>query len=293
MGRVSEKINDTGSKLIPHIACQTLASSAAHLTKYSNITDLKTAQKKLIVDDAIVPGYAFFDYSTTYGTPLAITADGAFDGLSHLIEVLYSAEGGSGFDLASEIAETGIELIIKNLPTVLKKPDDKIGRNALCLGTDLGGYAIMVGGTNGGHLTSFSLVDILSHGRACAILNPYYSVFFAPAIEKSLKLISAILAKHGYAREGYKKLSGKKLGLFTASALIDFAKNVGFPTTLEEIEGFSRNHIKKALQAAKEPALSSKLQNMPIPLTADMIDHYMGKVLESAATGNLDIIENI
>jgi len=28
-----------------------------------------------------------------------------------------------------------------------------------------GGYAIMIGGTNGGHLTSFSLVDLLPHGR--------------------------------------------------------------------------------------------------------------------------------
>jgi alcohol dehydrogenase len=293
MSLVTEKINRTGSGLIPHIACQTLAGSAAHLTKYSNITDLKTAQKKLIIDDAIVPRYAFFDYSLTYGAPRSISADGAFDGLSHLIEVLYSAEGSPSFDLVYEIAETGIELIIKHLPKVMKKPDDKIVRKALGLGTDLGGYAIMVGGTNGGHLTSFSLVDILSHGRACAILNPYYSVFFATAIEKSLKLISGILAKYGYAGKEYQELSGRRLGIFTARAMIDFAKSIGFPTSLNEIEGFSVKHIEKALKAAKEPALSSKLQNMPIPLTADMVDRYMVKVLESAATGDLDIIENI
>ncbi len=60
-------------------------------------------------------------------------------------------------------------------------------REALCLATDLGGYAIMLGGTNGGHLTSFSLVDILTHGRACALMNPYYTVFFAPAVEGPLQ----------------------------------------------------------------------------------------------------------
>jgi len=38
------------------------------------------------------------------------------------------------------------------------------------------GYSIMVRGTNAGHLGSFSLVDILSHGRACAVLNPYYTI---------------------------------------------------------------------------------------------------------------------
>jgi hypothetical protein len=32
---------------------------------------------------------------------------------------------------------------------------------------------------------------------------------------------------------------------------------------------------------------------MPIPLTAEMIDRYMGNVLESAVTGDLGIIENI
>jgi len=149
-----------------------------------------------------------------------------------------------------------------------------------------------VGGTNGGHLTSFSLVDILSHGRACAIMNPYYSVFFAPAIQESLKLVSRILAKYGYADNEFNKLSGSKLGIFTARAMIGFAKSIGFPTRLVEIEGFSDKHIEKALKAAKEPALSSKLKNMPIPLTADMVDHYMGKVLRSAAGGDLDLIEN-
>lgn len=293
MDLVMQKMNDTGSGLIPHIACQTLAGSSAHLTRYSNITDLKTAQKKLIIDDAIVPQFAFFDYSITFGAPLGTSTDGAFDGLYHLIEVLYSAEGSSSFGLAYEIAETGIELIIKNLPTIIKKPGDKIARNALCLGTDLGGYAIMIGGTNGGHLTSISLVDILSHGKASAILNPYYAVFFAPAIEKSLKLISSILEKYGYAGKEYNKLSGRKLGLFTARALINFAKSIGFPSRLEEIEGFSAKHIEKALKAAREPALSSKLQNMPIPLSADMIDRYMRKILESAANGDFDIIENI
>ncbi len=33
-------------------------------------------------------------------------------------------------------------------------------------GTHLGGYAIMIDGTGGAHLNSFSLADMLSHGRA-------------------------------------------------------------------------------------------------------------------------------
>ena len=80
----------------------------------------------------------------------------------------------------------------------MKNPQDTEARTALGLATDLGGYSIMLGGTNGAHLTSFSLVDILSHGRACSIMNPYYTVFFAPAVEEPLQLVGNIFQKAGY-----------------------------------------------------------------------------------------------
>lgn len=292
MEKVSKAMEQQGKNLIPHIASQTLAGSGAHLTKYSNITDIKTSQKKLLIDDAIIPAFPIFDYSMTYNTPSNIIADGALDGLFHLIEVLYSTEGRPFFDLAFNIAAIGMDLIIKYLPEAIATPDDHRAREGLCLGTDLGGYAIMTGGTNGGHLTSFSLVDILSHGRACAIMNPYYAVFFAPAIERSLKLICTVFSKYGYAGNSFKRLSGRPLGIYAAKTMISFAENIGFPTTLGEIEGFTKNHIDRVLMAARDPELSSKLQNMPVPMTVDMIDHFMRKVLESAASGKLDIIEN-
>jgi len=36
-----------------------------------------------------------------------------------------------------------------------------------------------------------------------------------------------------------------------------------------------------------------KLKNMPVPLTADMIDKYMGPILESARDGDLGRIINV
>jgi len=293
VGRVSAAIKDSGKKLLPHLTIQTIAGSGAHLTKYSNITDTANSQKKLIIDEAVVPDLSIFDYSVTYNTPIGITSDGALDGFTHLIEVLYGSEGKPGFKKVSDIASAGIELIVKYLPGVIDAPDDNIARNALCYGTDLGGYAIMIGGTNGAHLTSFSLVDILSHGRACAIMEPYYSVFFAPAITDSLRIVGNIFKKYGYSRTDFNKISGRQLGLSVASAMIGFAKKIGFPTTLNEVEGFSKMHIERALRSARDPVLKSKLENMPIPLSPDMIDIYMKRVLESAASGDLNIIENI
>jgi len=280
-------------KLTPHVAIQTAASSGAHLTKYSNITDVATGQKKLIVDEAIVPFQPVFDYAVTLGAPASLTADGALDGIAHALEVLYGAAGKPYYGKMAEVARQSIGLVVEYLPRVMDHPRDTEGREALGLATDLGGYAIMLGGTNGGHLTSFSLVDILSHGRACAIMNPYYTVFFAPAIEKPLRLVGHIFEEAGYTKENVDCLSGRALGLAVAEAMVAFEKRIGFPTTLEQVPGFSDTHIERALTAARDPQLKMKLENMPVPLTAEMVDEYMGPVLQAAKTGELDVIKNV
>jgi alcohol dehydrogenase class IV len=290
---VTQALADSGKNLRPFVAIQTAASSGAHLTKYSNITDVDTGQKKLIVDEAVVPARPVFDYQVTYGAPPALTADGALDGIAHSLEVLYSAVGKPNYLQTEEVARETIELVVEYLPRVMDNPRDAKGREALGLATDLGGYAIMLGGTNGGHLTSFSLVDVLSHGRACAIMNPYYTVLFAPAIEQPLRLVGSIFKQAGYTDADIESLTGRDLGMAVADAMIAFAKAIGSPVTLDEVPGFADEHVERALTAAKNPQLKMKLENMPVPLTADMVDEYMGPVLQAARTGNLDIIKNV
>jgi len=290
---VTDALVASGKKLIPVVAVQTASSSGAHLTKYSNITDLETGQKKLIVDEAIVPPRAVFQYDITTAMPPVFTADGALDGIAHIIEVLYGAVVHDFYEKAAEVAAVGVRLIVNYVERAVAEPADLEAREALGLGTDLGGYAIMIGGTNGGHLTSFSLVDILSHGRACAITNPYYTVFFAPAIEEPLKLLGRIYKDAGLTQADMDSLSGRELGIAVAEAMIALSKRIGFPATLGEVEGFTDGHIERALTAAKDPQLKMKLQNMPVPLTADMVDEYMGPILEAAKDGDLSRIKNV
>ena len=192
-----------------------------------------------------------------------------------------------------EVAGTGIGLVVNYLPRAIENLQDAEAREALCLATDLGGYSIMLGGTNGGHLTSFSLVDVLSHGRACAIMNPYYTVFFAPAIEDPLRLVGRIYRDAGLTTADVERLSGRELGVAVAEAMFELARRIGFPTRLSEVQGFGEGHIERALAAAKNPQLKMKLENMPVPLTADMVDEYMGPVLEAARDGDLTLIRNV
>jgi len=293
VGLVTQALADSGKKLTPYVAIQTAASSGAHLTKYSNITDVQTGQKKLIVDEGVVPVQPVFDYEVTFGAPPALTADGALDGIAHCLEVLYDSGGKPYHEQMLAIASEGIRLVVEYLPKVMENPRDAEGREALGLATDLGGYAIMVGGTNGAHLTSFSLVDVLSHGRACAIMNPYYAVLFAPAVEEELRMVGNIFKEAGFIEADVDGLSGRALGMAVAEGMIAFEREIGSPATLGEVPGFTDGHIERALTAAKNPQLKMKLENMPVKLTAETVDEFMGPVLQAAKTGDLELIVNV
>ena len=289
-GTVTKMKEKTGRSVKPVVAVQTAASSGAHLTKYSNITDPVSGQKKLIVDDAIVPPSAVFDYKITLDSPMSLTLDGGLDGIAHAWEVFMGA-GGEAFEKVREVAELCIRLIVYGLQRVKKDRKDIEGRIALGLGTDLGGYSIMLGGTSGPHLGSFSLVDILSHGRACALLNPYYTVLFAPVIPKQLEIAGAIFKEAGYIDQDLRGLGGRDLGLAVAKGMIAFAKDLNFPSTLKEA-GATREHLDRMIAAAKNPQLKMKLQNMPTPMDAEKgdVDRLMKPVLEAAYSGDLSLI---
>jgi alcohol dehydrogenase len=292
VGKVTAKLKATGKTLTPVVAIQTAASSGAHLTKYSNITDVHTGQKKLVVDEAIVPARALFDYDVTVSMPPGFTADGALDGVAHALEVLYDSVGKPYYGKMLEVAREVFYLVINYLERAVKDPNDMEARTALGLATDLGGYAIMLGGTNGAHLTSFSLVDILSHGRACAIMNPYYTVFFAPAVQEPLKMVGKVFKEAGFTNADIDSLSGRELGVAVAQAMMELSRRAGFPTRLGEVKGFTQEHIARALSAAKDPQLKMKLENMPVPLTAETVDEYMRPILEAARVGDLSLIRN-
>jgi alcohol dehydrogenase class IV len=248
----------------------------------------------LIVDDAITPRAALFDYAITVGAPRDLTVDGGLDGIAHSWEVLMGATGKSDYTKIEEVTVTGIQLIVENLETAANQPHDVEARTALGLGTDLGGYAIMLGGTSGAHLGSFSLVDLLTHGRACGILNPYYTVLFAPRIQTQLEALGAILREAGYADKDLSGLEGRALGIAVADGLVRFSKALGVPTTLTEA-GATQDDMDRMLQAAKNPQLKMKLLNMPTPLDPDRgdVDVYMTSVLEAAFTGDFSVIRTV
>lgn len=292
MQKVGGMLAETGGVLPPVLAVQLASGSAAHLTKYSNITDTETGQKLLMIDECLVPAKCVFDYAKTTSMSKAFTMDGGLDGHSHALEVYYGIPEAQ-LARVEPVSLLAIETVLNSLKQACLDPNDLDARESLGLATDLGGYAIMIGGTNGAHLNSFSFVDVLVHGRAVALMNPYYTVFFAPAIEERLRRVAQLYRNAGYLSVDPGHLSGRGLGIALAEAMIAFSQELGFPTTLAQVPGFGEEHIRRALSAAKNPALESKLRNMPVPLSANQVDRYMGGILEAACTGDFKHIENM
>jgi alcohol dehydrogenase class IV len=275
-----------GALKIPLMAIQTAAGSAAHLTKYSNVTDPEAGQKKLIIDEALVPEAALFDYACLGTAPASLLADGILDGVAHNLEV-YLGCPAEKLDAVSAVALTGLDLLFSEGAAAAGARTPP-ALEAVGLGTDLGGLAIMLGGTNGPHLNSFSFVDVVSHGRACGLLNPYYVVLFADAIESRLKPVAGLLSKAGCLAESVESKTGRDLALAVARGLMAFSRALGAPTALSQIPGFGPAHLERALQAARDPALASKLKNMPAPMTPEDVPVLMKPLLEAAWEGRLE-----
>ena len=51
--------------------------------------------------------------------------------------------------------------------------------------------------------------------------------------------------------------------------------------------------LNSILTAAKDPSLSMKLKNMPVPMTADDVVPYMESVIRAAMDGDLSHILNM
>ena len=62
---------------------------------------------------------------------------------------------------------------------------------------------------------------------------------------------------------------------------------------LSSRQGITSAHVARCLTAAKNPKLESKLMNMPVRLSIDTVERYMGSVLAAAGDGDFSLIEDV
>jgi alcohol dehydrogenase len=276
-GMVSKKI----SKIMPLVVIPSTSGSGSEVTKFSVITDTRLNVKKMIIDPAIIPTEAIVDPELTYSCPKHVTLVSGLDAMTHLIEGYLNTVDENVDPEANDRALMGLELLIEALPAVIRKPADKEGRRKMSLASLLGGTVLLYKQAGGPHLNSFSWSHVMDHGEACAVMLPYYVVYYAPAIMEKITHLSELFGI---------RYSGNAARDF-AEGLQNFYKKVGFPTTLKEFEGFSEALIDKAVGDASQNQM--KLKVMPRPIPTEKADEILRTIITGAYNGKMEQISKL
>lgn len=159
-------------KLLPIIAVPTIAGTGAEVTNMSVLKNANEKIKSALADWSLCPRVSIVDPELTLTVPPYITASAGFDAFCHSFESYLNINASYYIDL---IALESIKLVIKHLPIAVDDGSNRKAREALSLGSTLGGLCIANTGTTlphgigmaiGGHTTN------IMHGESLAIMYP-------------------------------------------------------------------------------------------------------------------------
>ena len=176
----------------------TTSGTGSEVTPYSNIVDTVSGVKKLIVEEAIIPRWAFINALNTVTMPEDLTVTTALDALVHCIESYLNTAQKDFPAEAPQWALEGIRLIARNLPELLEDPASLPRRKAVALGAALGGMCITHRATSLPHLASFSLYGKIPHGKAvAALLAPFWRYYIGEKLlaERTMDLAGLFSVK--------------------------------------------------------------------------------------------------
>ncbi|MHA1819436.1 MAG: iron-containing alcohol dehydrogenase family protein [Promethearchaeota archaeon] len=279
VNKVSEKLD----RISPCICIPTTSGTSSEITRYSNVTVKELGVKKLISDIAIHPHYAIVDPLTTISCSKNLTLVAGLDTLTHAMEGYLNTVQDPGNNDINQRALLSIELVFKWLKTAANDPKNEDAREMMAIASLLGGTVIggeRFKGTGGPHMNSFSWASFMEHGKATAIMLPYYIVYYGKneKVKQKLEPIADLLK---IKKEG-------DIGRNVAEALLKWYKDMEFPTKLSEVDGWEDKYIDKAIKDASQNAM--KLEAMPNPVPLDKVDEVLRPILMAARDGDLSKI---
>ena len=253
------------------ICLPTTAGTGSEATPYSNIVDPDSNVKKLIMEEQIIPSYAFVDPEYTVSMPKKLTLVTALDAMVHSIESILNQNAPSAHPDSREWGRESIRLIVRALPVVLKSPGNVVAREYLSAAATLGGMCIRNRPTSLPHLCSFSLYGKIPHGLAvAALLIPFWRYYLG---DKAVRETTMEMA-------GLFSRTIEKTPEEVVDACANFLVSCGGPGKLSEVEGLDRSVIAKiAADAVLNPM---KLQSCPRPMSPDNAEALITEILEKA-----------
>ena len=156
----------------PHVSLPTTAGTGAELSQGAALFDEQEHKKILLFHHYMNSDFAFLDPELTVSLPPTITAETAFDALSHCMEAFFSPGHNS---IADAFALRAARLILDNLPTAVHTGDDIGARMELMTASAMAVVA-SVSGRGAAPIHNFAdavgPVFRIPHGRANAVYAP-------------------------------------------------------------------------------------------------------------------------
>lgn len=211
-------------KAAPHIVVPTTAGTGSEVTYVAVIKDEAQHRKLLFGDYNILPDAAILDPELTLGLPPFLTAATGMDAVSHALEAMHSMQREP---IADALALHAIRLLKEAIPRCLAEPADIAARGAQLLAATMAGAAFSNAQVGLVHAMSHTVGARfgIHHGLANSICMPHVIRFNATECEDVYRDIALAF---GLSREA----TAEDL----ASAIFNFAKSLGLPTSLREVE---------------------------------------------------------
>jgi len=162
---------------IPPLICiPTTAGSAADVSQFAIITDVRRGVKFAIISKMIVPDVALIDPVTTTTMPAKLTACTGMDVLCHAIEAFVSTAHSPITDLH---AWEAIRLATANLLPAIREPENAVLRARMMLACLEAGLAFSNASLGMVHAMAHAVGGLLDapHGECNAILLPHVIAF--------------------------------------------------------------------------------------------------------------------
>lgn len=281
--------NKVPGPIMPLIAIPTTSGTGSEVTSVSVITDTENQLKVGVSDNHLRPTVALLDPELTLKLPPYVTACTGIDTLAHAVEA-FTAKPYSSIEASEKLLFQGalpisdilalhaIELVAENLTVAVRQGSNLEARRNMMLASLLAGMAFSNAGTALSHALAYPIGGFVKspHGEVTGLMLPYVMAFNASVVpDKMIQIASAFGLKS-------QQLNKKEDAKAAAIATLQLLKDIGLPTTLDQI-GVDEQHVNSI--AFKTLGITRLVRNNPRVPTEKELE----KLIRAAFREDLDL----
>lgn len=243
-------------------AIPTTAGTGSEVTVTAVITDEEKKHKYTMNAFPLIPHYAVLDPKVTYTLPPHLTATTGMDAMTHAIEAYI---GQSTSKETRQLSKDAVKLVIENVETAYKEPQNNIARSQMLLAAYKAGIAFSKSYVGYIHAVAHSLGGQYNvpHGLANAVLLPIGLKIYGSKIHKKLyelALYAGVCDKEDNYETGANKL---------IETIETLNRNMQIPSTISGI--LKEDIITMAKHADKE---GNPLYPVPVLMNRKELEQF-------------------